>query len=195
MQFPVFPLNGAVLFPGTNLPLNIFEPRYIQMVDYALLNNRLIGMIQKKENDNLFDIGCLGKITNFSEKYDGRYEINLEGLYCFKIIKVDKNNHSFITVNAEPIIAEKNINGTLLKNKILSSYQKYLNYKQIKLNLSQFNDLDTINLSKIICILSPFDFLVKQMLLEENNEKEFCEKLISVLEIETQDNQKNIKLN
>ena len=95
MQFPVFSLNGAVLFPETNLPLNIFEPRYIQMVDYALLNNRLIGMIQKRENDNLFDIGCLGKITNFSEKHDGRYEINLEGLYCFKIIKVDKNSHSF----------------------------------------------------------------------------------------------------
>ena len=57
MQFPVFPLNGAILFPGTNLPLNIFEERYIKMIDYALANDRLIGMIQTKKNKNFFDVG------------------------------------------------------------------------------------------------------------------------------------------
>ena len=66
MRFPVFPLNGAILFPGTNLPLNIFEKRYIQMVDHALLNNRTIGMIQQKKNGEFFKIGCLGKITSFT---------------------------------------------------------------------------------------------------------------------------------
>ena len=73
MNFPVFPLNGAILFPNTNLPLNIFENRYIDMVDYALSNNRLIGMIQTKKNKELFTIGCLGKITNFTETSDKRY--------------------------------------------------------------------------------------------------------------------------
>ena len=85
MQFPVFPLNGAILFPNTNLPLNIFEERYIDMVNYALSNNRFIGMIQSKENNEFFSIGCLGKITNFTESQDGRYQINLEGLNRFKI--------------------------------------------------------------------------------------------------------------
>ena len=87
MRFPIFPLNGAILFPGTNLPLNIFEKKYIQMVDYAFSNNRLIGMIQIKENKNFFKIGCLGKITNFTETQDGRYQINLEGLHRFRLKK------------------------------------------------------------------------------------------------------------
>ena len=80
MEFPVFPLNGAILFPETNLPLNIFEQRYIQMVDYALANNRTIGMIQNKDNNEFFKVGCLGKITSFNETDDGRYQINLKGL-------------------------------------------------------------------------------------------------------------------
>ena len=66
MQFPVFPLNGAILFPKTNLPLNIFEKKYIQMIDYALSNHRLVGMIQMKKNNDFFNIRCLRKITDFT---------------------------------------------------------------------------------------------------------------------------------
>ena len=78
MQIPIFPLNGAVLYPETNLPLNIFEDRYIDMVDFALSNKRLIGMIQTDEKGKLFKVGCIGKITSFNETKDGRYLINLE---------------------------------------------------------------------------------------------------------------------
>ena len=101
MKFPIFPLNGAILFPNTNLPLNIFEERYIDMVDYALSNNRLIGMIQTQENKSFFDIGCLGKITNFTDTPDGRYQINLEGLNRFRIKKIFDNKNKFISVEAE----------------------------------------------------------------------------------------------
>ena len=87
MHFPIFPLNGAILFPKTNLPLNIFEKRYIAMVDYALANKRQIGMIQTRENGELFEIGCLGKINSFNETADGRYLISLEGINCFRINK------------------------------------------------------------------------------------------------------------
>ena len=83
MNLPVFPLNGAVLFPNTNLPLNIFEERYIDMVDYALSKDRMIGMIQKNTNDEFFNIGCTGKITSFLETEDGKYQINLQGLDRF----------------------------------------------------------------------------------------------------------------
>ncbi len=195
MEFPIFPLNGAVLFPQTNLPLNIFEPRYIQMVDYALSNNRLIGMIQKKENEELFNIGCLGKITSFTEKIDGRYEINLEGVNCFKIIKFIKNDYKFITVSASSIKSKKNIDDNFLKEKILLFYEKYLNSKKINLNLSQFDELDSVTLAKIICVLSPLDYLIKQMLLEINNERDFCENLVSVLDIELQNSESSLKLN
>ena len=87
MYIPIFPLNGAVLFPKTNLPLNIFEDRYIAMVDYALSKDRLIGMIQSKNTGELFNIGCLGKIIGFNETNDGRYLINLQGISCFVLKK------------------------------------------------------------------------------------------------------------
>ena len=87
MELPIFPLNGAVLFPGTSLPLNIFENRYIEMIDYSLARSRFIGMIQKNNNSDLYKIGCIGKIHSFSETNDGRYLISLQGTSCFKVIK------------------------------------------------------------------------------------------------------------
>ena len=99
IEFPVFPLNGAILFPGTYLPLNVFEKKYIEMVDYVLSKDRLIGMIQTKQNQDFFNVGCLGKINNFSETPDGRYQINLEGVGRYIIKKIFKNKHKFITVN------------------------------------------------------------------------------------------------
>ena len=88
LKLPVFPLNGAILFPGANLPLNIFEDRYLDMVDYAMSSDRKIGMIQEIEKTKkLYEIGCIGKITNFSETKDNRYIINLEGISHFKKIK------------------------------------------------------------------------------------------------------------
>ena len=85
MKVPIFPLNGAIMFPYTNLPLNIFEERYIDMVDYSLSKNRIVGMVQYKTNNEIYDVGCYGKITVFNETPDKRYFINLEGKNCFKI--------------------------------------------------------------------------------------------------------------
>ena len=106
MHIPVFPLNGAVLFPKTNLPLNIFEDRYIAMVDYALSKDRLIGMIQTKNTGELFNIGCVGKIISFNETNDGRYLINLEGISCFVLKKELSKQHNFRIV--EVMILENN---------------------------------------------------------------------------------------
>ena len=86
MELPIFPLNGAVLFPGASLPLNIFEKRYLEMIDYSLAR-RLIGMIQTKDNDDLYNVGCIGKIHSFSETNDGRYLISLQGLNVSKLTK------------------------------------------------------------------------------------------------------------
>lgn len=82
----LFPLDGAVLFPGCELPLNVFEPRYLNMVDDALKKDRLIGMVQNDDNHGLASIGGLGRITQFSEMDDGRYLIVLKGLKRFTIL-------------------------------------------------------------------------------------------------------------
>ena len=130
MNFPVFPLNGAVLFPNTNLPLNIFEERYIDMVDYALSKDRMIGMIQKNTNDEFFNIGCTGKITSFLETEDGKYQINLQGLDRFFFKKIVKNDFKFITVEAEMIKSTNVVkNNQELSKKLLSIFKKFFEEK------------------------------------------------------------------
>ena len=197
MNFPVFPLNGAILFPNTNLPLNIFEDRYIDMVDYALSNSRLIGMIQTKKNRDLFTIGCLGKITNFTETSNGSYQINLEGINRFKVKKILDKKHKFVMIDGEDL--DYNINfkkkTSELSTKLLSNFKDYLNIKKIEFNTSEFESLDAHNLAKIICVISPLDYLTKQMLLEFNGSEELCENLISVLEIEINNFGKSSKIN
>ena len=197
MNFPVFPLNGAILFPNTNLPLNIFEKRYIDMVDYALSNSRLIGMIQTKKNNDLFRIGCLGKITNFTETSDGRYQINLEGLKRFKVKKILKDRYKFIIIDGEELDYNSNFKKQTseLSSELLSNFKKYLNIKKIEFNTSEFESLDALNLAKIICVISPLDHLTKQMLLEFDGSDELCESLISVLEIEINNFGKNSTIN
>ena len=197
MNFPVFPLNGAILFPNTNLPLNIFEERYIDMVDYALSHSRLIGMIQTKKNKDLFTIGCLGKITNFTETSDGRYQINLEGINRFKIKKIINNKQKFIMIDGEELNYNSNFKRKTseLSTKLLSNFKNYLSIKKIEFNTSEFESLDALNLAKIICVISPLDYLIKQMLLEFDASDELCENLISVLEIEINNYGKSSKIN
>jgi uncharacterized protein len=197
MNFPVFPLNGAMLFPNTNLPLNIFENKYIDMVDYALSHNRLIGMIQSKKNKDLFTIGCLGKITSFTETSERRYQINLEGISRFKIKKILNHKHKFIMIEGDKLNYNSNFKKktSVLGAKLLSNFKKYLNIKKIEFNTSEFESLDVLNLAKIICVISPLDYLTKQMLLEFDGSDELCENLISVLEIEVNNFGKSSKIN
>ena len=92
-KLPIFPLSNFIIFPKTTVPLNIFEPRYIDMVDDSMKSNKLIGMIQPKNSNNqnevpeLYQVGCVGKITSFRETDDGRYLIELKGVSRFKSIK------------------------------------------------------------------------------------------------------------
>ena len=186
MQIPIFPLNGAVLYPETNLPLNIFEDRYIEMVEYALSNKRLIGMIQTDEKENLFKVGCLGKITSFNETKDGRYLINLEGMNLFLLKKEIKSNFKFRMIEATSIeySSDKHDIDVTIKKSLLSKYSKYIKTKKIDLNISELEKLTAKQLAKLIAMVSPFDHVDKQMLLEITIPNEFCKKLISILDIE-----------
>ena len=99
---PVFPLSNFIIFPNTSVPLNIFEPRYIDMINDSMKSNKLIGMIQpknikdgKKEIPKLYEIGCMGKISSFKETDDGRYLIELKGIIRFQIMNEIKSNKKY----------------------------------------------------------------------------------------------------
>ena len=99
-KIPVFPLSNFIIFPNTTVPLNVFEPRYIEMINDSMKTNKFIGLIQPKKNNihSILDIhktGCMGKITNFKDTSDGRYLIELSGLARFKITKEIKNDKPY----------------------------------------------------------------------------------------------------
>tara|TARA_Y100000768_G_C23885471_1_gene637368 strand:- start:44 stop:634 length:591 start_codon:yes stop_codon:yes gene_type:complete len=196
MKIPIFPLNGAILFPKTNLPLNIFEEKYIEMVDYSLSKNRFIGMVQQKENNSLYNVGCYGKITVFNETQDKRYLINLEGISCFKIIKEIDSASKFRICEIEIF---DNFNDPDLqdglKSKILDSFKKYNKAKNINVNLDDISQLNVVDLLKLIVMVSPFDVSVKQMFLELKSNKELYESILSTLEIELAANQESVSIN
>ena len=95
-QIPVFPLSGVIYFPKTNLPLNIFEERYLDLVNDSFRSNKLMGMVQsKKKNSLVYKVGCLGKISDYQETSDGRVLINLTGITRFEIMKEVNNKKKY----------------------------------------------------------------------------------------------------
>ena len=196
MKIPIFPLNGAIMFPNTNLPLNIFEERYIDMVDYSLSNNKIIGMIQHKANNELYDIGCYGKITAFNETPDKRYIINLEGKDCFKLIREVNSDHKFRLCEIETI--EDYNNNKLsdkLKIELINFYKKYNEIKNINLGFDEIAQLNILDLLKLIVMVSPFDTNIKQLCLEIKSNTELYESVLSTLKIELASSQQNISIN
>tara|TARA_B100001057_G_scaffold470098_1_gene531121 strand:+ start:147 stop:740 length:594 start_codon:yes stop_codon:yes gene_type:complete len=190
MELPIFPLNGAVLFPGTSLPLNIFENRYIEMINYALARDRQIGMIQTNENDELFNVGCVGKIHSFNETNDGRYLISLQGISCFKLIEELKPKYNFRRIKIS-LIKNNDKEDFFTKNQkalLLKRYEDYIKIKKINLNLEEITNIDIGQIIKFIAMVSPFNNIDKQALLETENLLDFYNKLISVIELELSGN-------
>ena len=186
MELPIFPLNGAVLFPETSLPLNIFEERYIEMVDYALARDRCIGMIQTDEANDLYKVGCIGKIHSFNETNDGRYLISLKGMNCFKVISELNKNFNFRIVNCEKIINDEDLIDLshVNKHELLNKYKEYIKIKNINLGLEEIESIELSQLIKFITMISPFKNEDKQILLETRDLIEFYKKLMSIIELE-----------
>ncbi len=198
MKLPIFPLNGVVLFPDTNLPLNIFEKRYLEMVDFALTRDRCIGMIQTTSNNLIYNVGCVGKINSFSETNDGRYLISLQGTNCFKVDKELEKTFNFRIVEAK-LLNNLNSSNILLSKKqkinLLSKYEKYIAVKNINLNLEELKEIDVSQLIKFIAMISPFKNEDKQVLLEAESLLEFYDKLVSIIEIEIMGDYSNNTIN
>ena len=180
-QIPVFPLSNFIIFPNTTVPLNIFEPRYIDMIDDSMKSNKLIGMIQPKSSnfDNkvpeLHEIGCLGKITTFKETEDGRYLIELRGLVRFSTNKElnTSKKYRILDVDYKKFLTDLNTEKNNLKfsdlelifKDLKSLFEKkgyLINWKALE---KQSPD-ETIN---ALAMASPFSMEEKQILLEAEN--------------------------
>ena len=200
-KIPVFPLSNFIIFPRTTVPLNIFEPRYIDMIDDAMKSNRIIGMVQPKKSDQnipvLYNIGCAGKITSFNETNDGRYLIVLDGISRFKIIEELKNDKlyrecsvkydEFSTDLIEKKHEMKFSDLELIFKNLKDLFQKQgydINWKEIeKQSLDQ-----TIN---TLSMASPFSLEEKQVLLESKDLNLRKEKLEEILNTYILDNFNN----
>ena len=200
-KIPVFPLSNFIIFPRTTVPLNIFEPRYIDMVDDAMKSNRIIGMIQPKKSEQsipaLYNIGCAGKITSFSESDDGRYLIVLSGISRFKIIKEleDDKLYRECSINFNDFSNDLEENNEEIKFSDLE-----LIFKDIKTLFAKegyivnWKDIEKQNLDQTINTLSmasPFSLEEKQILLETTNLNERKKKLEEILSTYTVDNFSN----
>ena len=180
-KISVFPLSNFIIFPKTTVPLNIFEPRYLDMVNDSMKSNKLIGMIQPKSFETeenlpeLHDIGCLGKITSFKETEDGRYMIELKGLIRFKVIKEIKSQ----SIYREYEVDFKDYYHDLSEKKEELKFSELeLIFKDLKLLFEKrgfiinWKELEKQSLDEIINALSmasPFTLEEKQVLLEARN--------------------------
>jgi len=189
---PVFPLSNFIIFPNTTVPLNIFEPRYIEMISDSMKTNKMIGLIQPKKNitdyvPDLHSVGCLGKITSFSDMPDGRCMIDLNGLNRFKIIKEVKNNKPY----RECEISFDGFNSDSKKQKdVLKFSDLELIFKDLKSLFEKkgyiinWKSLEKQNLNETINALamaSPFSLEEKQVLLESESLETRKNKIAEIL--------------
>ena len=192
-KISVFPLSNFILFPKTTVPLNIFEPRYIDMINDSMKSDKLIGMIQPKisgnigEPPNLFDIGCVGKIITFKETDDKRYLIELKGLIRFQAINEIKSENKYREFKVDFSQFEHDLDDKkeelkftdleLIFKDLKSLFEKrgfIINWKALeKQNLDE-----TIN---ALAMASPFSLEEKQVLLEAKNLNERKEKIAEIL--------------
>jgi Lon protease-like protein len=189
-KISVFPLPGALLLPRTQLPLNIFENRYLEMVDDAMSNNRLIAMIQsnKDHGDSLYKTGCLGKITSYSEVANSRMLITLSGVCRFNIgpeLEVVTPYRQF-QVNYEKFssdLTKGHGEKEVQREKLIESLKKYLEHNNLTIDWDAINNSSTELLVNSLCILSPYNPGEKQALLEAETLSKRSEMLIAMTEM------------
>ena len=203
-KIPVFPLSNFIIFPKTSVPLNIFEPRYIDMINDSIKSNKLIGMIQPKKTDKfentipqLHSIGCLGKITTFQESDDGRFLIELKGIIRFKILKEVESNKKY----REFEINFKNFHEDLFdKKKDLKFSDLELIFKDLKslfdkrgfiINWKALEKQSLDETINALAMASPFTLEEKQILLEAKDLDNRKSKIAEILATYTHDHFNN----
>lgn len=200
VAIPVFPLGGALLFPRAVLPLNIFEPRYLSMVDAALVGHRLIGMIQpagligpaspsNSDIPDLAEVGCAGRITGFQETEDGRYLIALTGITRFRVTEEIRHEGGYRIVRAnweafaEDLTRPHNVDDSV-RAQLISALHAYLERSGMKADWSAVEEAPVDTLINSLSAGCPFSNPEKQALLEARTMEDRCAALITLLMME-----------
>ena len=206
-QIPIFPLSNFIIFPKTTVPLNIFEPRYVKMIDDSMKNNKFVGMIQPKSLisqdsnlPNLHQVGCLGKITSFKETNDGRYLIDLKGLIRFKITAEVKTNlpYRICEVNYQTYLNDLNDKKENLKfsdlELIFRDLKQLFERRGFVINWKALEKQSLDETINALAMASPFSLEEKQVLLEAVNLDLRKNKIAEILSTYTFDQYNNTTL-
>lgn len=192
---PVFPLSGALLLPGGQMPLNLFEPRYLSMFDAALSGARIIGMIQPAYNGDrgpadapkLCDVGCLGRITSFSETGDGRYVITLQGICRFRIEEEMAVTTAFRQCRVTPfemdLHDDADVGDDIDRDAVLKAFRSYLEANSLDADWESVQKAGNASLVNALSMMSPYGAAEKQALLEAVSLKARAETLIAITEM------------
>jgi Lon protease-like protein len=198
-EFPVFPLTGALLLPGGRLPLNIFEPRYLAMVEDSLASGRMFGMVQPDKRlahgdtgPGLYRTGCLGRLSSFSETDDGRFLITLTGLVRFTIVEEVEPLHGYRRVRGAfkafaDDLRETDPDGhphvVLDRPHLLTALRRYFAHAGVEANWDAIDNMPDHALVVTLCMACPFDPEEKQALLEARDPSQRARALLALLEI------------
>lgn len=199
---PVFPLPGALLLPRGQLPLNIFEPRYLAMIDDVLKGERIIGMIQPDDPDtrathpSLYRVGCIGRLTQFQETGDGRYTILLTGISRFRLIEEMHVSTPYrqCRVDFAAFAADLTPNAgaeQVDRESLLRALAAYLKANRIEADWAGIEDAPTEALVNGLCMMSPYGAKEKQALLEAPDLKTRADILVAITEISLAENKGN----
>ena len=202
---PIFPLSNFIMFPGTTVPLNIFEPRYLQMVNDSMKKHRMIGMIQPKKSGllkkpDLYEVGCLGKITSFNETEDGRILIILNGVCRFKINSEIETEKLYRECDVEynyysdDISKKSNAINFSDLSFIMENMKKFFKKQGYIVNLEDLEKKDLSQTLNDLSMASPFSLEEKQILLESLDVNIRKEKMEQILNNYIQDEFENTTL-
>lgn len=185
-RISIFPLAGAILYPGLHLPLHIFEPRYRSMIGDALARDRRIGMIQphrQVEGSPLYEVGCLGKIDNVEAMEDGRYNIVLQGEARFRIIRELDVTTPFRQVEAELFDElEDEALAPIERAMFERESRRFADAQGYRVDWEAVTRLDDVSLINGVSQIAPFDSAAKQALLEAPDLSARCELLVQLMQ-------------
>tara|TARA_Y100000389_G_scaffold10390_1_gene9681 strand:- start:503 stop:1120 length:618 start_codon:yes stop_codon:yes gene_type:complete len=183
---PIFPLSGVIYFPKTNLPLNVFEQRYLHLVDDAYKKDKLMGMVQSRGDTNtVYKVGCLGKISDYQKSKDGRILINLTGITRFEILEEITNNKLYREFNVNYKNFENDLTRETSQISMLTLIEKaklFFKRSGLLLNWKELDKLDQSQKINTLAMISPVTNEEKQKILEAitiNNKISVLEKIIN----------------
>jgi Lon protease-like protein len=200
MRIPIFPLPSALLLPGGQLPLNIFEPRYLAMVTHALATpTRLIGMVQpldhkigddRAEDPGLFETGCAGRLSFFQESDDGRFVVALNGVCRFHRLRQELDPNGFLVadVDWQPFANDLRVDLSALdRDPLIRVLKRYFDMKGFETDWTQIENSDNHQLLATLSMICPFEAAEKQALLEADSMAKRADLLIAMMEMALHD--------